>query len=102
MDIIFKDNSTVIEIPALQRGSDDQHIADASVTLTLRNTDDTEIAGESWPISMGLVDGSRSTYRVTLDHTLMLPNRVVVHVVVDAGPGLHAEWRKIFNVKERR
>jgi len=101
IDLLYHRNSNVIELPTLTRYSNGQHMVDATVQLTLLDTNDTELAGQAWPITMHYVSGSRSTYRAIIDHGLLLPRRVRAHVVADAG-GLRGDWKPTFKVIERR
>lgn len=100
-DLLYLRNSNVLEFPEITRYSNGQHITDAVVQVTLLDTDDVAIPGQIWPVNMHYVDGSKSTYRVTLDHALVLPRRVRVHAVADAG-GLRGDWKPTFKVIERR
>jgi len=100
--VIYHRNSNVIEVPELTRKSDGAHVTNASIQLTLTAPDGIAITGQAWPLAMHYIPGTNSTYRTTLEHTLTLPKRVVCHVIADAGPGVHGEWKTIFNVIERR
>lgn len=92
---LYLNNDNVLELDALKNGLDDSFINDATVTCTLQDEDGTEVAGESWPISMLYVASSDGKYRCTLEDGLMLSNdtKYVAIVNVDAGADLIGEFR---------
>jgi hypothetical protein len=57
-------------------------INDATVTARVLNSSNTEVAGQSWPVSLSYVGGSAGEYRAQLESTL----------AVDAGQTYTAEF----------
>ena len=98
MDVIYIDTDNVLEIEELTNGLTGAAITDATVSVTLLDSDGAEIAGESWPVTMSYIVGTTAAYRATLTDSLTLTDRqeVTAHIVADAGDGLHREWQKPF------
>jgi hypothetical protein len=90
--IVETDN--LIELDGLQDQSTSAYINDATVTVTLLDSSGSEVAGETWPLTMGYVAASNGKYRATLADTLSLsPNkRYQAKVVADGGSGKKRTW----------
>jgi len=92
--IIYDGSDTTIEVTELRNGVTGEYLDAATVTVTLKDADDVEVSGASWPLSMAYVTGSNGKYRANLPAALALTKRAryTAHVSADAGAGLTAEW----------
>ena len=92
--IVFLNNHNVIE---LQQLTDENGavVSDAAVTVTLQDKNGSEVAGQTWPHTMGLVVESPTTgkYRGTLENDLDIKrNRDYYAVVTATKSGLVGQW----------
>lgn len=95
MQALLLETDHVVELSGLTNGMTSTAVADAAVTVTLRDAQGQPIEGATWPTSALAVNHLPGTYRATLPDTLQLSARQWVEVVVvaDAGPGLKRTWR---------
>jgi hypothetical protein len=95
MDVVYVLNDNLIEIDKLQDASDDSYINDATVTVTLKDSDGTNVTGQSWPLTLGYVAGTDGKYQGTLESALNLTSREQYYAHIDAVKGtLAAHWEK--------
>lgn len=99
--IVYVANTNVIELTGLTDAVDDTPINDATVTLTLKDADGNEVAGQTWPAPMDPVSGTDGLYRGIIedDVEMVVGALYVAHVDVDAGPDRIGHWE--FNFKAR-
>ena len=90
--IIGSDN--IIQLDQLTDQSDGSYMNAATVTVTLLERDGTEVAGDTWPLSMAYVSASDGRYTATLLDTLTLISnkRYQAKVVADGGSGKKRTW----------
>jgi hypothetical protein len=102
--ILLRLNDNVLEILGLRNEITDAYINDATVTVTLTETDGTEIVGQSWPLSLPYVAGSNGNYRVTLKDTLTLTDidEVIATIDADGGADLKFHADDKFRVLDRQ
>jgi len=61
------DNSTVISHTVTNPLQEPTEVNDATVTVTILDSNDVELVGESWPVTLPFVSGSKGVYRKTFD-----------------------------------
>ena len=95
MQALLLETDHVVELSGLTNGMTSTTIANAAVTVTLRDAQGQPVAGTTWPTNAAAVNHLPGTYRASLPDTLQLSARQWVEVVVvaDAGPGLKRTWR---------
>lgn len=95
MDVVYVLNDNLIEVDKLQDASDDLYINDATVTVTLKDSDGTNVTGQSWPLTLDYVADSDGKYQGTLESALSLTVKEHYYAHVDAVKGtLVAHWEK--------
>lgn len=72
MNIIYKDNDNTIKLMSLVNGDTGAYINDATVAVTLKDVNGSNVVGETWPLTMSYVTGSNGQYKATLKDTLTL------------------------------
>lgn len=94
MAIIYIINDNVIELTGLQNAVDEAYQNTATVTVTVKDADDVDVVGETWPLTMNYVSGSNGDYRANLADTLTLVDgsRYYATVTADAGVNGLATW----------
>lgn len=103
-ELAYVDNDNIIELRGLQ-DIDDNYINDATVTLvTIVDSADTLVTGQTFPVVMSYVAASNGIYRATVDDGLNLVHQTqyVAKVDVDATTeGLQAHFELEFIAKKR-
>lgn len=92
---LYIDNDNVLTLVGLQNSVSAAYLNAATVAVTLTDADDTEISGETWPLTMSYVSGSDGNYRATLPDTLTgltTLDELSATITADAGAGLAAKW----------
>ena len=80
---------------------DEVVITDATVTVTVVDSDLVEVVGETWPLSMPHV--SAGLYQANLVSTLELTANDGYYIIVDAvaGDGTVAKWKQFVTAVDR-
>lgn len=106
MDVqaLYYGNDMVLEVAGLRDQVSGEWINDAGVTVTLEDSADNPVTGESWPLALTYVTDSDGVYRATLRDTLALAinARYVATVTADDGEGRRARWDLDFVCRLRR
>lgn len=106
MDVqaLYYGNDMLLEVAGLQDQATGEYINDATVTVTLEDSADNPVTGESWPLALSYVTASNGVYRATLRDTLALAinGRYVATVIADKGEGKRARWDLDFVCRVRR
>lgn len=102
--IIYLTNDNVIELTGLQNAVDDAYQNSATVTVTIKDANGTNVVGETWPLVMAYVSASDGDYRANLRDTLTLVDgaRYYATVTADAGVNGLATWIEELIARERR
>lgn len=100
---IYISNDNVITLVGLQNALDTaNYLNAAAVTVTLVDSDDVDVVGETWPLTMDYVAASDGNYRATLADTLTLSaGEYVAQVNANAGAGLQGYWELPVTVQKR-
>lgn len=103
--IVYVANTNLIEVLGLKSVVEDVFIADADVTVTVKDADGANVAGQTWPLTLASIDGTdpEGNYRGVLKDTLQLTagTLYVAHVDVDAGADRIGHWEFAFKPKTR-
>lgn len=92
---LFVSNDNLIELSGLRNNTaaTGVYINDAAVSITLKDSAGVEVAGETWPLSMGYVTASDGIYRAVIENTITITAGLVYAAEVSAdGDGLQAFW----------
>ena len=84
-------SDNLLEVRDVVNATTSANVNDAVVTLTCYSGEtDTEVPGETWPLTMPYVSGSSGVYRGTLKDTLTVDHRDTIRaeVTVSAGSDL--------------
>ncbi|MDG4903209.1 hypothetical protein P9279_22115 [Mesorhizobium sp. WSM4962] len=104
--IVYVANTNIIELVGLKSEVEDEFIADADVTVTVKDADGEEVAGQTWPLTLASIDGTEpeGNYRGILKDTLELTagQTYYAHVDADAGSDRIGHWEFAFVPKVRR
>lgn len=103
--VLFYLNDMLIEIEGLQDVIDPgNYLNSATVTVTLVDSEGTEVSGETWPLTMVYVGSSDGIYRATLndDLGLTLGDQYTAKVSANGGAGLQGYWELPLIVKVRK
>lgn len=90
--VYYLNTDHIIELETLTNGLTGAVINGATVTCTVYDADDTEVSGESWPVTL-TEDGSTGTYRGALSDALSVSNtdRLTAKVTATSS-GLTRTW----------
>ncbi|RUU23687.1 hypothetical protein EOD10_04435 [Mesorhizobium sp. M7A.T.Ca.TU.009.01.3.2] len=101
--IVYVANTNVIELTGLKSAIEDEFIDDATVTVTVKDSEGEEVSGQTWPTTMDFVVSSDGLYRGIIEDGVELTagTTYVAHVDVDAGVDRVGHWEFIFVPKTR-
>lgn len=101
---LYLGNDMALEVDALRDQATSSYINGATVAVTLKDMDGTNVTGETWPLSLPYVSSSNGKYRATLAYNLgvSVNERYVATITVDAGAGKRARWDADVVVAPRR
>lgn len=100
-DFIVDNSDHLLTLQGLQDPITSSYINNATVTVTLKDLSDTDITGETWPLTMVYIPTSDGDYRATLRDTLGWAADDAVKVLITAtGPSAneYREWRSVFTI----
>ncbi len=82
--LVFINNDNVVEV-VVQNSVTEAYVNDATVTLTVLDSDEAEVAGQVWPTSVDYVPASDGIYRAILGAGVELIQADKYTAVVDIG-----------------
>jgi hypothetical protein len=92
--IVYISTDNVIKVSGLRDAITDTYQNAAAVTVTMYDSADAEVVGETWPLALTYVPASNGDYIATLVDTLTLTTgEYTVEVIANAGAGLNRTWR---------
>jgi len=91
MTILYVDNTNTVTLDGLQNSITAAYINDATVTLTIEDSDGVEVTGETWPLTMSYVATSDGNYRVAIDAVLEDSEKYSAIINVSSS-GSTAKW----------
>lgn len=102
MDIIYVDNTGVVELDGLKNAITGAFENTATVNARIQYQG-VDIAGETWPIDLVYVTSSNGLYRGLLLHSLDMTGGRVYTAIVNATAGsLIGEWNCKVLAKDRQ
>ena len=103
-EVLFYENDNVLRITNAHNSLTDEYINDATVYVTLRDLNDNEVAGETWPKQLAYVTDSNGEYRTILpyDLTLSVNTNYYADITFDGGEDLRGAWRRYVRVIRRK
>jgi hypothetical protein len=101
--VIFNLNDNLLELVGLKDVVSGSFANSATVTVTLVDKDDVEVAGETWPLTMSYVAASDGLYRAVLKDTLTFVVDDLYTAKIDANDGAdrQAHWKFPVRVETR-
>ncbi|MER9937416.1 hypothetical protein [Mesorhizobium sp. M0088] len=104
--VVYVGNTNIIELSGLKSLIEDEFIADADVTVTVKDAEGVAVDGQTWPLTLASIDGTdaEGNYRGMLKDTLELTAGVTYYAHVDANAGEDrvGHWEFAFVPKTRR
>ncbi len=90
---LFVANDNILTLDGLTNTATASYINDATVQVTVKDSNGTPVTGESWPLAMGYVSASNGKYRAVLQDTLSVTvgANYTAEITVD-GDSLDAFW----------
>ncbi len=89
-ELLLQANDNILELDGLKNDATSAFINDAAVTVTLVDSDDVDVVGQTWPTTMLYVAASDGIYRATLQDVITLePDaKYTAKVTANGGAGL--------------
>lgn len=93
---LFVGNDNLVTVDELKNVSDGSYINDATVTMTLKDSSDADVANGSWPVTLGYVTSSNGKYQGVLQDgiTTTSGSNYVLHVDVTGDNKIHTDRDK--------
>lgn len=82
-DVIFVGNPNLFVVNKLKAGN--SFLNNDTVTVTLRDITGTEVAGETWPVTMQYIAGSEGRYERVFPKDLVVSKGMLLTAFVDGG-----------------
>jgi hypothetical protein len=93
--IAYLNSDNIITISGLKDVTADTFINTATCAVTLYDSNDVEVSGETWPLTLNYVSASDGIYRATLADTLSVSaGEYTAIVTADDGAG----QKRTFNI----
>jgi hypothetical protein len=95
---VFVANTNVLDLIGLKSEIEGTFINGAAVSVTVTDTSDAEVAGETWPLVMSYIAASSGNYRAILSDTLPLVPKTgyVAHITANGGADRVGRWSFAF------
>lgn len=103
--IAYVGNSNLIKLLDLSAVGEEGNIDDATVTLTVLDSDGEEVVGQAWPVTMEPVGtGNEGDYQAVIEHDVELVAGQSYTAVIEANAGANrrGRWEFAFVPKTRR
>jgi hypothetical protein len=99
----FVANTNVLDLTGLRNEITDAYINDATVTVTVKDSDGAEVAGQVWPLTMSYVAASDGNYRAFLSAQLPFVAKAKYTAFIEAngGANLVGHWEFHFKPTAR-
>jgi hypothetical protein len=99
----FVANTNVLELTGLTSNIEEAFINDATVTVTVKDTADVDVTGETWPVTMDYITDSDGNYRaILIDALPLVGNRkYIAHISADGGEDRIGYWKFEFTPQDR-
>lgn len=99
----FVANTNVLDLTGLRNELTDAYINSATVTVTVKDEEGVEVAGQVWPLVMSYVAASDGNYRAFLADTLPFVAKAKYTAFIEAngGANLVGHWEFHFKPTTR-
>lgn len=103
LHIIYKDNTSTVELRGLSNSVDGQWVNDAIVTMTLKDLSGNLVGGQTWPITLSYIANSRGRYTGSFSHLAEVVPGTTYEATISAilQSGSEARWTEPILAKER-
>ena len=101
---LIVDNSIYVQHVLTNPTQDPIYVNDATVTVTIKDSNGDNVAGETWPVDMDYVAASDGIYRATLAPNSNIEVDSIYTIEIDAtgnGDGLVGKWEHSVKAKKR-
>jgi hypothetical protein len=100
----FVANTNNLDLLGLQNASNGAYVNDATVSVTVKDSNGVNVSGETWPISMNYVSASNGNYRCVLSDGISFSPGMTytAEISVNAGSNRIAYWSYDFRALTRR
>jgi hypothetical protein len=104
VSVVYVDNTNLIEVRGLKSAIEDTFINDATVRLTVKDGEGTNVTGQTWPATMANVASSDGWYRSIIEDDVALVDGTTYYAHIDANAGANrvGHWEFAFTPKTRR
>lgn len=100
----YVDNSNILRLTGVKNQATGSYMNTASVAVTIKDLEENEVAGQTWPLFFDYVADSNGNYIAIISEDLdLIPGtEYVAEVISDNGDGLVGSWKYHFIALERR
>lgn len=101
--VAFVGNTNLLEIRGLKSAVEGTFINNATVTVTVRDSNGNTVSGQSWPTTMSYVAASSGDYRAVIedDAALLARQTYTAEISVNAGANRIGFWKYVFKPQDR-
>lgn len=91
---LHPDNSLLFEAVLTNQNADPIYVNDATVVVTVYDTDDVEVTGQVWPLTLDYVAASDGIYRAATDPVTGIIAGLRYNIILKAtgSDGLIGQW----------
>lgn len=103
VQVLFAGNDMVVKIVGLKDETLGTFVNNATVTCRVKDSDGVELAGITFPVTLGYEPGSDGNYSGVLEAALAVAigDKVMVEIAVDAGVAGVGLWQMLALVQRR-
>lgn len=100
----FVANTNVLELTGLKEETTEAFINNAVVTVTIKDTEGTDVVGATWPLTMDYVATSDGDYRAYVSEalTLIANTKYIAYIDADGGANRFGHFEFHFKALVRR
>jgi len=92
-EILYIANDNLLRLSGLRNESTEDYVNNATVTVTLKDSGDSPVSGQAWPLTLVYVATTNGRYEGTLEETLVLVADASYTAEIDAVlVDLKAHW----------
>jgi len=96
-------NDNMLELNGLKDEITEEFVNDADVTASVKDSENVEVTGQTWPLTLDYITASDGIYRGVLEAALdvAVGDKLTVEVTVDGGVGREAFFAIPITVRQR-
>ncbi len=100
---IFISNDNLLSVEGLKNSSSGSFMNDATVTVRLKDSDGSDVTGQTFPVTLSYITASDGNYQMTLENTLNMLEEGIYTATISAtaSGGLYAEWNLLLTATKR-